>query len=79
LDYAAAMHKYYLDQIDTIHAPLINLYQSWIDEALRNRDAVGLVDAQRELDNEKAQVKAEKSSENKRYKAEVASLNASCQ
>jgi hypothetical protein len=78
LDYAAAMHQYYLDQIDYIHAPLINLYQSWIDEAAGNRDAVGMVDAQRKLDNERAQVKAEKSAENKRYKAELARINASC-
>jgi hypothetical protein len=79
LDYAAAMHEYYLDQVDYIHAPLISLYQSWIDEAARNRDALGMVEAQRKLDNEKAQVDAEKSAENKRYKAEKASINASCQ
>jgi hypothetical protein len=79
LDYAAAMHQYYLDQIDYIHSPLISLYQSWIDEAARNRDAGGLVEAQQKLDNEKAQVKAEKSAENKRYKAEQASINTSCQ
>jgi hypothetical protein len=58
---------------------MIILYQSWIDEAARNRDAVGMVDAQRKLDNEQAQVKAEKAAENKRYKAEQTSLNASCQ
>ena len=79
LDYAAAMHQYYLDAIDYVHAPLINLYQSWIDEAARNRDALGMVEAQRKLDNEKAQVDAEKSAENKRYKAEKARINASCQ
>ena len=78
LDYAAAVHQYNVDAIDYVHAPLISLYQNWIDEATRNRDALGLVKAQRDLDNEQAQVKAEKSSENKRYKAEVASLNASC-
>jgi hypothetical protein len=37
------------------------------------------VDAQRKLDNEQAQVKAEKAAENTRYKAEQASLNTSCQ
>jgi hypothetical protein len=77
-DYATAVHQYNLDAIDYIHAPLISLYQSWIDEAARNRDAVGMVDAQQKLDNEQAQVKAEKAAENKRYKAEVASINASC-
>jgi hypothetical protein len=79
LDYAAAIHQYNLDAIDYIHSPLISLYQSWIDEAARDRDALGMVDAQRKLDNEQAQVKAEKAAENKRYKAEQASLNASCQ
>jgi hypothetical protein len=79
LTYAADMHQYYLDRIDYVHAPLISLYQSWIDEAARNRDALGMVEAQRKLDNEKAQVDAEKSAENKRYKAEKASINASCQ
>jgi hypothetical protein len=79
LSYAADMHQYYLDQIDYIHAPLINLYQSWIDEAARKRDALGMVEAQRKLDNEQAQVDAEKSAENKRYKAEKANINASCQ
>jgi len=73
------MHQYYLDQIDYIHAPLINLYQSWIDEAARNRDALGMVEAQQKLDNENAQVEAEKTAENKRYKAEQANINASCQ
>ena len=79
LAYAADMHQYYLDAIDYIHAPLISLYQSWIDEAARNRDALGMVEAQRKLDNEQAQVKAEKAAENKRYKAEQASINAGCQ
>jgi hypothetical protein len=79
LTYAAAMHQYNLDVIDYIHAPLISLYQSWIDEAARKRDALGMVQAQRKLDNEQAQVKAEKAAENKRYKAEQASINASCQ
>jgi len=79
LDFATAMHQYYLDQIDYIHAPLINLYQSWIDEAARNRDALGMVEAQQKLDNENAQVEAEKTAENKRYKAEQANINASCQ
>jgi hypothetical protein len=79
LNYAAAMHEYYLDSIDYIHAPLISLYQNWIDEAARNRDALGMVDAQRKLANEMAQVNAEKSAENKRYKAKKASINASCQ
>jgi hypothetical protein len=78
LDYAAAMHQYYSDQIDYIHAPLVSLYQSWIDEAVRNRDALGVLEAQRKLDNEQAQVKAEKATENQRYKAEQASINASC-
>lgn len=73
------MHQYYLDQIDYIHAPLINLYQSWIDEAARNRDALGMVKAQRDLDGEKAQVDAEKTTENKRYKAEQANINSNCQ
>jgi len=79
LAYAADMHQYYLDRIDYIHAPLISLYESWIDEAVRNRDALALVQAERALDNEKAQVKAEKAAENQRYKAEQASINASCQ
>ena len=75
LEYAKAVHQYNLDMIDYIHAPLISLYESWIDEALGDRDALGVVKAERALDNEKAQVKAE----NKRYKAEQASINASCQ
>ena len=79
LTYAADMHQYYLDAIDYIHAPLISLYQSWIDEAARNRDALGMVEAERKLDNEQAHVKAEKAAENKRYKAEQASINAGCQ
>ena len=79
LDYAAAMHQYNLDVVDYIHAPLISLYLSWIDEAGRNLDALGLVKAQRDLDNEQAQVKAEKATENKRYKAEKANINSNCQ
>jgi hypothetical protein len=78
LEYAKAVHQYNLDVIDYIHAPLISLYESWIDEAARNRDALGLVQAERALDSEKAQVKAEKAAENKRYKAEQANINATC-
>ena len=79
LDYAAAMHKYYLDSIDYIHAPMIDYYQNLISQATANRDALGIVQAQRGLAAEKAHVNAEKASENKRYKAERASLNANCQ
>ena len=79
LTYAADMHQYYLDAIDYIHAPLISLYQSWIDEAARSRDALGMVQAERQLDDEKARVKEEKAAENQRYKAEQATINASCQ
>ena len=79
LEYAAAMHRYYLDQIEYIHAPLISLYQSWIDQASRDRDALALVQAQRALENERAQVDAEKASENQRYKAEIANIYSGCQ
>jgi hypothetical protein len=79
LNYAAAMHQYYLDVIDYIHSPMIDYYESVIDQATRDRDALALTQAQRGLENERAQVESEKSSENKRYKAEKASINASCQ
>jgi hypothetical protein len=78
LAYAEAIHQYNLDVIDYIHSPMINYYQSLIEEAVRNRDALTLTKAQRELENEQAQVEAEKNSENKRYKAEKASINAAC-
>lgn len=78
LDYAAAMHKYYLDSIDYIHSPMIQYYQYLLDEGLRNRDARVILEAQRGLDNENAQINAEKDSENKRYKAERASITANC-
>lgn len=78
LDYAAAMHQYNLDSIDYIHSPLISYYQSLIDEAVRNRDALAVVQAQNGLANEEAQVNAEKTSENNRYKAEVANIKANC-
>jgi len=79
LEYAAAMHQYYLDSVDYIHSPMIDYYRYLIDEATRNRDALGLVQTQRGLDNEKAQVEAEKSTENKRYQAERANINSNCQ
>ncbi len=79
LAYAEAMHQYYLDFIDYIHSPMINYYQQLLDEALRNRDALGVTQAQQGLDNEKAQVNAEKATENKRYKAERAKILANCQ
>lgn len=78
LDYAAAMHQYNLDMIDYIHAPMIQFYQSQIWQASVDRDALRLVQLQRNIDAEEAQVKAEKASENKRYKAERASIQASC-
>ncbi len=73
------MHQYNLDSIDYIHQPMIDYYQSLIDLASRSRDALGLVQAQRGLAAEQAHVSAEKASENKRYKAERASITASCQ
>ncbi len=79
LNNALALHEWYLDSIDYIHSPAINYYQGLINEYLRSRDAVGLIQAQNYLDNEKAQVKAEKASENRRYKAEVANIKNSCQ
>jgi hypothetical protein len=78
LAYAAAVHQYNLDVVDYIHSPMINYYQSLLDQALRDRDALAVSQAQQGLKNEQAQVKAEKASENKRYKAEVARINASC-
>lgn len=79
LDYVDAMHNYYLDSIDYIHSPMIEYYQYAIDEAARSRDALSLVQAQRGLDSENAQVSTEKKSENKRYKAERARIIANCQ
>jgi hypothetical protein len=79
LAYAAAVHQYNLDAIDYIHSPMVGYYQSLIDQATRDRDALGLTQAKQSLANEQSQVKAEKASENKRYKAEVARINASCQ
>jgi hypothetical protein len=38
-----------------------------------------MVEAERKLENENAQAQAEKATESKRYKAEQASINASCQ
>jgi hypothetical protein len=79
LEYAAAVHQYNLDVIDYIHSPMIDYYKNLIDQATRDRDALALAQAQRGLDNEKAQVEAEKTTENKRYKAEQASINSKCQ
>lgn len=78
LDYAAAMHAYNLDMIDYVHSPMIEYYQYLIDVSVSSRDALGLVQAQRGLDNEKSQINSEKSSENQRYNAEKASIKARC-
>jgi hypothetical protein len=79
LDYANAMHKYYLDSIDSIYSPMINYYKNLIDEAIRNRDALGIEKAKSGLENEQAQAEADKAAENQRYEAERDNINANCQ
>jgi hypothetical protein len=78
LEYAATMHSYYLDMVDYVHSPMLEYYQYALDVAVRNRDALGVVQAENGLKNERAQVNSEKSSENQRYKAEKASINSRC-
>ena len=79
LNYASAVHQYYLNSIDSLHAPLITYYQNLIHELKIAHDAPGIAQAESDLAVEENEVKAEKAGEYSRYRADVASINARCQ
>lgn len=76
LEYAASVHEYELDMIDYIYSPLVQFHESLIEQASRERDALGLVQAQRELKAVRNEMQARVRQENKRYNAEVAAIRA---
>lgn len=78
LNYAKSTHQYNLARIQQIYQPLIDFYQSMIDDAVRQRDALKINDYQRKLAAEKQQLNAAISAENKRYQGEVAYIKATC-
>ena len=78
LEYATAMHQYYLDTIDYIHQPMIDYYENLLKQLLESRDGGAMDRATKALNQEKAQIAAEKAAENKRYEAELAYIKANC-
>ena len=65
-------------RIDQIYRPLIDFYQSMLEEAIRDRDALGVVEYQRKLDAQNRQLNAAIKAENQRYQGEVANINSTC-
>jgi hypothetical protein len=78
LDYAKSVHQYNLARIDSIYDPLISLYENYLQQAIADRDALGVVQYQRKLDSEKNQKKAAINAENKRYESEVDYIKSTC-
>ncbi len=78
LSYAKSTHQDNLAKIDQIYRPLIDFYQSMIDQAVGRRDAIGVVEYQRKLKAQNQQLEAAIKAENKRYQGEVAYINSTC-
>ena len=76
--YIEAMHQYDIDYINYTYNPEISYYQSLYDQASQELDALTMVQIQRYIDQIKAQRDAAINSENSRYEADHASLDAQC-
>jgi len=57
---------------------MIDYYENLLKQLLEKRDGLEMIRVQEKLDNEKAQIAAEKAAENKRYEAELAYVKANC-
>jgi uncharacterized ubiquitin-like protein YukD len=77
-NYIEAIHKYYLDYINYTYDLQISSYQPLLQQALRENDALTIIQIQEEVNQIKAQRDAAIKSENTRYAADIASLNAQC-
>lgn len=76
--YIASLHQFYLNQINTIYQPQISYYEELIQEATAQRDGLQAIRLTRYLDDVKASLDASVNSENSRYEADKAYLNAQC-
>jgi hypothetical protein len=77
-NYILAVHQYYLDYINYTYNLEISYYQPLLNQALRERDARIIIQIQEEINQIKTQRDAAIKSENTRYAADKASLNAQC-
>ena len=77
-NYIQAVHQYYLDYINYTYNLEISFYQPLLNQALRENDARTIIQIQDEVNQIKAQRDAAIKSENTRYAADKASLNAQC-
>lgn len=71
MQYERDWHKYYLALIESQYGPLINYYQSLIDEAVLNRDAYAIDQYASKLKALQNENSADINAENARYKASV--------
>jgi hypothetical protein len=78
LAYAKSVHQYNLARINQIYQPLIDFYQSMINQAVAERDAIGLNDYKRKLDSQKNQLNNAIKAENQRYQGEISYINSTC-
>jgi uncharacterized ubiquitin-like protein YukD len=67
-----------LDYINYTYDLQISSYQPLLQQALRENDALTIIQIQEEVNQIKAQRDAAIKSENTRYAADIASLNAQC-
>ena len=77
-NYIQTVHQYYLDYINYAYNLEISYYQQLLNQALRERDARMIIQIQDEVDQIKAQRDAAIKSENTRYAADKAYLDAEC-
>ena len=78
-NYIEDVHQYELDYINYIYDLQVSYYQPLLQQALRERDARMIIQIQQSVNQINAQRDADINTENARYEAERANLDAQCQ
>jgi len=77
-DYIEAVHQYNLNYLNAYYDQVLSSYQSLLEQALRDRDARRVLQLQQQIEQLKAQRDAAINTENARYEADRAYLDAQC-
>jgi hypothetical protein len=78
-NYIKALHQYYVDYINSTYNQQISYLQSLKVQATAHRDALRLLQLQRQIDQLNAQRDTDINTESARYEADRANLDAQCQ
>jgi tetratricopeptide (TPR) repeat protein len=77
--YIESLHHYYLDHINSSYDSSVSYYESLIAQTAADRDALGYARLERDIDRVNANRDAAINTENSRYEADLANLDAQCQ